>query len=82
MIQTAAEHLRSVDPVLGRLVEKIGPLSVKARRMAVFQSLAQAIIYQRKRKMPEPEQLERYGEKWRPYRTVAAMYLWRAVDAL
>jgi 3-methyladenine DNA glycosylase/8-oxoguanine DNA glycosylase len=35
-----------------------------------------------KRKMPEPEQLERFGEKWRPYRTVAARYLWRAVDSL
>ena len=35
-----------------------------------------------KRKMPEPEQLERYGEKWRPYRTIAARYLWRAVDSL
>jgi 3-methyladenine DNA glycosylase/8-oxoguanine DNA glycosylase len=35
-----------------------------------------------KRKMPEPEQLERLGEKWRPYRTVAARYLWRAVDSL
>ena len=39
-------------------------------------------IAYRKRKMPEPEQLERLGEKWRPYRTVAARYLWRAVDAL
>jgi hypothetical protein len=27
MIQKAAEHLRSVAPVLGRLAEKIGPLS-------------------------------------------------------
>ena len=35
-----------------------------------------------KRKMPEPEQLERFGEKWRPYRTVAARYLWRAVDSV
>jgi DNA-3-methyladenine glycosylase II len=35
-----------------------------------------------KRKLPEPEQLERFGERWRPYRTIAARYLWRAVDAL
>jgi 3-methyladenine DNA glycosylase/8-oxoguanine DNA glycosylase len=39
-------------------------------------------IAYRKRKLPEPEQLERFGEKWRPYRTVAARYLWRAVDSL
>jgi DNA-3-methyladenine glycosylase II len=202
MIHKAVKHLRSVDPVLERLMEKAGPVNVKARRVAVFQSLVQAIIYQqlsgkaadtilgrfkalfgngsfpaaeqvlgaplerlrsaglsrpkanyiqgiaekaasgalpalrecddltdaeivqrlielkgvgrwtvemflifnlgrldvlpvhdlgvrrgfqiayRKRKMPEPEQLERFGEKWRPYRTVAAKYLWRATDAL
>lgn len=202
MIHKAVIHLQSVDPVLERLIEKIGPVSLKARRVPVFQSLVQAIIYQQlngkaadtilsrfealfgdghfpsaeqvlamqperlrsaglsrpkakyirgiaeeaasgslptlkeceeltdaeivqrltemkgvgrwtvemflmfnlgrmdvlpvhdlgvrrgfqiaygKRKMPEPEQLERYGEKWRPYRTVAARYLWRAVDSL
>jgi DNA-3-methyladenine glycosylase II len=34
----------------------------------------------RKRKLPEPEQLERFGKKWMPYRTTAAWYLWRAAD--
>jgi DNA-3-methyladenine glycosylase II len=202
MMHKAIKHLNSVDPVLERLMEKVGPVSVKAKRVAVFQSLVQAIVYQqlsgkaastifnrftalfgdggfpsadqaltmsparlrsaglsrpkanyilgiaeraasgslltleqcaeladaeivqrlteikgvgrwtvemflifnlgrldvlpvhdlgvrrgfqiayRKRKMPEPEQLERFGEKWRPYRTVAARYLWRAVDSL
>jgi DNA-3-methyladenine glycosylase II len=202
MIHKAVEHLKSVDPVLERLVEKIGPVSVKARRVPAFHSLVQSIIYQQlngkaadtilgrfqalfgngrfpsaeqvlatdlerlrsaglsrpkanyirgiaeraiagllptlkecdkltdaeiverltemkgvgrwtvemflifnlgrldvlpvhdlgvrrgfqiaygKRKMPEPEHLERFGEKWRPYRTVAARYLWRAVDSL
>jgi DNA-3-methyladenine glycosylase II len=201
MIQKAVKHLQSVDLVLERLMEEVGPVSVKARRLSVFQSVVQAIVYQqlsgkaadtilgrfkalfgdgsfpsaeqvltvplerlrsaglsqpkatyilgiaeraasgalptlqecdgladaeiaqrlielkgvgrwtaemflifnlgrldvlpvhdlgvrrgfqlayRKRKMPEPEQLERFGEKWRPYRTVAAKYLWRAVDA-
>ena len=202
MNQKAAEHLKSVDPVLERLMEKIGPVTIKARRVPVFHSLVQSIIYQQlngkaadtilsrfkslfgdghfpsaeqvlarqpehlrsaglsrpkasyilgiaekavagllptlkecdklgdaeivqrltemkgvgrwtvemflifnlgrldvlpihdlgvrrgfqiaygKRKMPEPEQLERSGEKWRPYRTVAARYLWRAVDSV
>lgn len=36
----------------------------------------------KKRKLPEPEQLDRHGEKWRPYRSTAALYLWRAVDFL
>lgn len=34
----------------------------------------------RKRVMPTPEQLERHGERWRPFRTVAAWYLWRTLD--
>jgi DNA-3-methyladenine glycosylase II len=33
-----------------------------------------------KRKLPEPDQLERFGDRWRPYRTTAALYLWRAAD--
>lgn len=32
------------------------------------------------RKLPEPKKLLRYGERWRPYRSVAAWYLWRAND--
>ena len=35
-----------------------------------------------KRKLPEPEQLARYGVRWSPYRTAAAWYLWRAADFL
>src|SRR2546430_1542643 len=34
-----------------------------------------------KRKLPTPKQLEKQGEKWRPYRSVAAWYFWRALDA-
>jgi len=37
-------------------------------------------IAYRKRKMPEPEQLEKFGQRWSPHRTLAARYLWRAVD--
>lgn len=32
------------------------------------------------RKLPEPKKLLRYGERWRPYRSVASWYLWRAND--
>jgi DNA-3-methyladenine glycosylase II len=35
-----------------------------------------------KRKMPEPDQLSRHGSRWAPYRTTAALYLWRAADFL
>ncbi len=35
----------------------------------------------RKRKLPKPKELHRIGEKWRPYRSVAAWYFWRALDS-
>ena len=38
-----------------------------------------AITY-RKRKIPKPKQLLKFGERWRPYRTVASWYMWRAVQ--
>ncbi len=31
--------------------------------------------------MPKPKELLVHGERWRPHRTVAAWYLWRAADA-
>jgi 3-methyladenine DNA glycosylase/8-oxoguanine DNA glycosylase len=34
----------------------------------------------RKRALPTPKQLAKHGEKWRPYRTVASWFLWRAND--
>lgn len=33
-----------------------------------------------RRKLPTPKQLRKLGEKWRPYRSVAAWYFWRALD--
>jgi len=33
-----------------------------------------------KRKIPKPRELAKFGERWRPYRTVASWYLWRAVQ--
>jgi len=30
--------------------------------------------------LPTPQELLAHGEKWRPYRTTAAWYLWRALD--
>jgi len=34
----------------------------------------------RKRALPTPKELAKHGERWRPYRTVASWYLWRALD--
>jgi len=33
-----------------------------------------------RRKLPTPKQLTKFGEKWRPYRSAAAWYFWRALD--
>jgi len=37
------------------------------------------VLY-RKRALPTPKQLSKFSEKWRPHRTVAALYLWRIAD--
>ncbi|PZR70551.1 MAG: DNA-3-methyladenine glycosylase 2 family protein [Chthoniobacterales bacterium] len=33
-----------------------------------------------RKKLPTPKQFQKIGEKWRPYRSVAAWYFWRALD--
>jgi len=33
-----------------------------------------------RRRLPTPKQLMKFGEKWRPYRSIAAWYFWRALD--
>jgi DNA-3-methyladenine glycosylase II len=38
-----------------------------------------ALVYDRK-ELPAPREVLEYGERWRPYRSAAAWYLWRAVD--
>jgi 3-methyladenine DNA glycosylase/8-oxoguanine DNA glycosylase len=34
----------------------------------------------RKRKLPAPKDVAKYGARWKPYRTVASWYLWRATE--
>ncbi len=38
-----------------------------------------ALVYGLK-ELPKPKDLAAYGERWRPHRTSAAWYLWRAID--
>jgi DNA-3-methyladenine glycosylase II len=38
-----------------------------------------SIAYGKKR-MPKPRELLAFGERWRPYRTVASWYMWRAFE--
>jgi len=37
-------------------------------------------IAYRRRALPKPKELLVFGERWRPHRTTAAWYLWRAVE--
>ena len=46
MNKAAVTHLKAADPILEGLINRIGPITLRARRVPVFQSLAQAIIYQ------------------------------------
>jgi methylated-DNA-[protein]-cysteine S-methyltransferase len=39
-------------------------------------------ILGRKRVLPAPRELAKRGERWAPYRTAAAWYLWRAADGV
>ena len=38
-----------------------------------------AVTYGKKR-MPKPMELQAFGERWRPYRTIASWYMWRAFE--
>jgi DNA-3-methyladenine glycosylase II len=38
------------------------------------------LVY-KKRKLPHPKDLAKYGEIWKPYRTVASLYLWHILDS-
>jgi len=38
-----------------------------------------SVVYGRKH-MPTPKELLKFGERWRPYRTVASWYMWRAFE--
>jgi DNA-3-methyladenine glycosylase II len=38
-----------------------------------------SVVYGKKR-MPKPKELLKFGERWRPYRTLASWYMWRAFE--
>ena len=38
-----------------------------------------SVVYGKKHK-PKPKELQEFGERWRPYRTVASWYMWRAFE--
>ena len=38
-----------------------------------------AVVF-RKRTLPTRDDVQKRGERWKPYRTVASWYLWRAIE--
>jgi 3-methyladenine DNA glycosylase/8-oxoguanine DNA glycosylase len=38
------------------------------------------MLFRGLRELPSPRELAAYGERWRPYRSVASWYLWRALE--
>ena len=81
------------DAIIERLVQIRGIGQWSAEMMLIFQLgrpdvLPATDLGVRKgfqfshggRELPEPKKLLRYGERWRPYRSVASWYLWRAND--
>jgi DNA-3-methyladenine glycosylase II len=46
MTPEAMEFLRRADKVLGRLIQRIGPCTLKPKRRSPFRALVQAVTYQ------------------------------------
>lgn len=53
------------------------PDVLPAHDLGVRKGLARIM---RRRELPEPEAVIRRGERWRPFRSVASWYLWRAAE--
>jgi len=81
------------DDIVERLIEVLGIGRWTVEMLLIFQLGRPDVlpvddfgvrngfrIAYKRRSMPTPKQVLRYGERWRPYRTVAAWYLWRAAD--
>src|SRR5207302_3702755 len=43
---SSTAYLTKADPVMGRLIERLAPFGLKARRLPPFQYLVRSIIYQ------------------------------------
>jgi 3-methyladenine DNA glycosylase/8-oxoguanine DNA glycosylase len=91
MNDAAPGHWSQADPILGEVIAKVGPCTLEPDySRSPFQSLVQAVddfgirtgsgsVYG-KRKLPEPKVILKHGERWKPHRSMASWYLWRAVD--
>ena len=91
MTPEAVEYLCRVDKSLARLIKKVGPWTVEMLLMFTLGRLdvlpatdygvrkGFSVVFGWK-DLPTPKELLAYGERWRPHRSTAAWYLWRALD--
>jgi DNA-3-methyladenine glycosylase II len=84
----------SDDEIIGRLTEVRGVGRWTVEMLLIFQLGRPDVLpaddfgvrngfrqAYRKRELPAAKALLAFGERWRPHRTTAAWYLWRAADA-
>jgi 3-methyladenine DNA glycosylase/8-oxoguanine DNA glycosylase len=79
-IVTRLTAVRGIGPwtVEMLLIFKLGrPDVLPLGDLGVRKGFAQTL---RMRKLPKPEAMRRRAERWRPYRSVASWYLWRALE--
>ena len=83
----------SDDEIIGRLTEVRGVGRWTVEMLLIFQLGRENVLpaddfgvrngfrlAYKKRALPKPKDLLRFGERWRPHATTAAWYLWRAAD--
>src|SRR5438270_325176 len=84
--RSAAAELARRDPVLAELIAAVGPPVLRPPLEWHFAALVRSITYQQLAgaaygiATPTPKELGAFGEPFRPYRSVAAWYCWRAVE--
>jgi DNA-3-methyladenine glycosylase II len=44
--QDTLKYLATIDPVMGRLIERVGSIKIEPRRLPPFHSITHAIIHQ------------------------------------
>jgi DNA-3-methyladenine glycosylase II len=84
----------SDDEIIARLTEVRGVGRWTVEMLLIFQLGRENVlpaddfgvrngfrVAYKKREMPKPKELLKFGERWRPHATTAAWYLWRAADA-
>jgi DNA-3-methyladenine glycosylase II len=84
----------SDDEIIARLTEVRGVGRWTVEMLLIFQLGRQDVlpaddfgirtgfrVAYKRRDLPKPKELLAFGEKWKPYRTTAAWFLWCAADA-